>query len=124
MNCLSFAIAQGNVDAACSLLEQEGPSIRTRIEPSDVTRLVDCLWYSSAIPYGQWDLLWPKVRNPLFDFLLQLEERFANVGFALQALSEIVPDKWAASEARHNALGGRVLLRALGRRIQSRVLGS
>jgi glycosyltransferase involved in cell wall biosynthesis len=124
LNCLSFAIAQGQVDTSCALLEQEGPLIRTNAEPSDVARLVDCLWYSSATPRGRWDLLWPKVRKPLFDFLLRLEERSASVGFALQALSQIVPDEWAAPEAWPDALGGRRLLRALGRRIQSRVLGS
>jgi glycosyltransferase involved in cell wall biosynthesis len=124
LNCLSFAVAQGNVDAAYALLEQEGPSVKTDVEPSDVARLVHFLWYSSATPYDQWDLLWPKVRKPLFDFLLRLEERSGSVGFALQALSEIVPDKWAAPQARPDALGGRKLLRALGRHIKSRVLGS
>ena len=122
MNCLSFAIAQGNVDAACALLEQEGPAIKTDIDLSDMARLVECLWYSSATPYGRWDLLWPKVRKPLFDFLLHLEEQRAGLGFAVQALSQIVPDEWTAPQARPDA--GRKLLRALGRHIQSRVLGS
>ena len=122
LNCLSFAIAQGKVDAACALLEQEGRSIKSSVEPSDLARLVHYLWYSSATPHGQWDLLWPKVRKPLIDFLLRLEERSGSVGFTLQALSQIVPDKWA-EPARTDALGGRLLLRALRRRIQSRVLG-
>jgi glycosyltransferase involved in cell wall biosynthesis len=124
INCLSFAIAQGKLDAACALLEEEGPAIKKDIAPSDMARLVDCLWYSSAAPYGRWDLLWPKVRKPLFDFLLHLEERRAGLGFAVQVLSQIVPDEWTAPQARPHALGGRKLLRALGRHIQSRVLGS
>ena len=124
LTCLSFAVAQGNVDAACVLLEQEGRSIKSDVEPSDLACLVDHLWYSSATPYDQWELLWPKVRKPFFEFLLRLDERSERVGLALKALSGIVPDRWAEPQARCDALGGRMLLRALGRRIQLRVLGS
>jgi len=124
LNCVSFAIAQGNVDAAYALLEQEGHARKTTVEPTDMAFMVKCLWYATATPFGQWELLWPKVRKPLFDLLLRLEERSDRVGLALHALSQIVPDGWVSPAARAEALSGRMLLRALGRRIQSRVLGS
>jgi hypothetical protein len=121
--CLSFAIAQGQVDTACTLLEQEGHSLKSTVKPSDVARIVNNLWYGTATPYGEWDLMWPKVRKPLFEFLIRLEERSGSVGLALQVLSGIVPERWVAPEARPEALGARKLLRALGRRIHLRVLG-
>jgi len=124
LNCLSFAIAQGNVDAAYALLEQEGHARKTTVEPTDMAFMVKCLWYATATPFGDWELLWPKVRKPLFEFFLRLEERSGTVGLALQGLAKIIPDEWVAPDARAEALSGRMLLRALGRRIQSRVLGS
>jgi GT2 family glycosyltransferase len=124
LNCVSFAIAQGNVDAACALLEQQGAMLKAELRAGDMVQIFDGLWYGTAIPHGRWDLMWPKIRRPVFDFLLRQEERSGQPGFACEALAKLFRESGMKADGALDAYSGRALVRALWRRLCLRLKGS
>ena len=109
IRCAGFAIAQGDATRASQLFEAVLERGDPQITPKMMGAIRNTLWFAAGVPQGNWKALWPRVSQPLLQFLLKAEERLEIPGFAAQSLVQIIG--W------HRPMSGREHLSRLRQKI-------